>query len=90
MTTLMHIPLVHDTFPIHFDKLAMDFGRANAFRVQKSITERTSQLAGLVIDMVLYNLQKHPVNDLRGQGAQMFLTLQMHYVCQILFCLCKQ
>jgi hypothetical protein len=69
MTTLTHIPLIHDTFPMHFDKLVMDFGRANVFRVQKSnrisagrmffafkngITEHTSQSSGLVIDMVLY------------------------------------
>jgi hypothetical protein len=35
-TPRTHIPLVRDTFPIHFDKLAKDFGRANVFRVQKS------------------------------------------------------
>jgi hypothetical protein len=50
---LTHIPLVHDTFPIHFDKLAMDFGRLNVFSVQKSNHRCTSQSAGLVIDMVL-------------------------------------
>jgi hypothetical protein len=33
---LTYIRLVHDTFTVLFDKLAMDFGRANDFRVQKS------------------------------------------------------
>jgi hypothetical protein len=33
--TLTHVPLVHDTFPIHINKLAMDFGRVNDFRIQK-------------------------------------------------------
>jgi hypothetical protein len=36
MSPLMHTPLVHDSFPIHFDKLAMDFDRANVFVFQKS------------------------------------------------------
>jgi hypothetical protein len=36
MTPLTHIPLVPNTFPTHFDKLAMDFGRVNASRIQKS------------------------------------------------------
>jgi hypothetical protein len=31
----MHIPLDHDTFPKHFDKLAMDFATAKVFRFQK-------------------------------------------------------
>jgi hypothetical protein len=31
MTPLMHIPLMHDTFPTHFDKLTMDFGRLNVY-----------------------------------------------------------
>jgi hypothetical protein len=35
MTPLTHIPFIHDTFLIHFDKLAMDFGKENAFHVQK-------------------------------------------------------
>jgi hypothetical protein len=35
MTQLMHIPLIHDTFTIHLDKMAMDFGRANVFHVKK-------------------------------------------------------
>jgi hypothetical protein len=36
MTPLSHNPQVHDTLPIHFNKLAMDFGRANVFCVQLS------------------------------------------------------
>lgn len=36
MTPYMHSPLIHDTFPIHFNKLEMNFGRANVFRIQKS------------------------------------------------------
>jgi hypothetical protein len=35
-TLLTHIPLIDDTFPIHFNKFEMAFGRANVFRVQKS------------------------------------------------------
>jgi hypothetical protein len=35
MTPFMHIPLVHDTFPIYFDNLPMDFGKENVFQVQK-------------------------------------------------------
>jgi hypothetical protein len=35
-TRLMHIPLVHDTFPMLFNELAVDFGREDVFRVQKS------------------------------------------------------
>jgi hypothetical protein len=35
-TPLSHIPLVHDTFPIHFNKLEMDFDSAKIFRFQKS------------------------------------------------------
>jgi hypothetical protein len=35
-TPLMHIPLIHDTLSIHFNKLAIDFGRENVFHVQKS------------------------------------------------------
>jgi hypothetical protein len=33
-TPLKHIPLTHDTFFRHFDMLAMDFGRANAFHIK--------------------------------------------------------
>jgi hypothetical protein len=33
---LMSIPLVQDTFPAQFDKLAMGFGRADVYHVQKS------------------------------------------------------
>lgn len=29
---LTHIPLVHDTFPAHFHKFALNFGRADVFR----------------------------------------------------------
>jgi hypothetical protein len=36
MTPLSHNPHVYDTFPIYFNKLAMDFGRVNVFHVQKS------------------------------------------------------
>jgi hypothetical protein len=32
----LYIPLVPDTFPIHFDKLALDFGTTNVFRIQQS------------------------------------------------------
>jgi hypothetical protein len=35
-TRLMHIPLVHDTFPVLFSELEIDFGREDVFRVQKS------------------------------------------------------
>jgi hypothetical protein len=49
-TPLTYIPLFHVIFLIRSAKLAMDFGRTDAFR----ITERTSQSAGLVIGMVLY------------------------------------
>jgi hypothetical protein len=56
-TQITHIPLVHDTFPILFDKLVMDFGRADVSRIQKSITVRTSQSVGLLIHMVLYKAQ---------------------------------
>jgi hypothetical protein len=34
MSLVMRISTVHGTVPIHFDKLVMDFSRANAFRVQ--------------------------------------------------------
>jgi hypothetical protein len=46
-TPLMHIPLVHDTFPIHFDKLAMDFSRANVFHVQKSNHQTHLTICGI-------------------------------------------
>jgi hypothetical protein len=36
MAPLMHIPLIHDSYPICFDKLAMDFGKAIVFLFQKS------------------------------------------------------
>jgi hypothetical protein len=35
MTPLTHIPRIHDTFPTHFDKLVMVFGRANSFYIKK-------------------------------------------------------
>lgn len=45
-----HIPLVSDTFPIHFDKLAMDFSRANVFAFNIRVTESAIQSALLVIE----------------------------------------
>jgi hypothetical protein len=48
-TTLTHIPLIHDTFPIHFDKLAMDFSKVNIFRFQKS-DHRTHLTIGGISD----------------------------------------
>jgi hypothetical protein len=55
-TLLMQIPLIFDTFLIHFDELAMDFGKVNVFLHSKieSPSAPMSQSAGLVIDMVLY------------------------------------
>jgi hypothetical protein len=50
MTPLMHTPLIHDTLPIHFDKLT---------RAKIEVAESTSRLVGLVIDMVLYKAMKH-------------------------------
>jgi hypothetical protein len=50
-TPFTHIPLIHDTFPIQFDKLAMDFGKANVFAFKNRITEGTSKSAGFMIDM---------------------------------------
>jgi hypothetical protein len=58
-TPLTHNPLIHDTFPIHFNKLVMEFGRANVFSFKNRLTECTSQSAGLVIDMVLYKALRH-------------------------------
>jgi hypothetical protein len=48
-TPFTHNPFENGTFPVHFNKSAMDFSRVNVFRVQ----ERTSQVTGLVIVMVL-------------------------------------
>lgn len=48
----MHTSLMHDTFPIYFDKMVMDFGRGMFFAVKNRIIQCTSQLAELVIDMV--------------------------------------
>lgn len=35
MTPLTHISLVHDIFPIHLNKLVMDFGGVNVFHIKK-------------------------------------------------------
>lgn len=45
----MNIPLLHDTFPIHVNKLAMDFCKMNFFALKNRITECTSQLAGMTL-----------------------------------------
>jgi hypothetical protein len=52
----MHIPPVHDTFPVPFDKLAIDFSRANVSCVQKSNHQMHLTISELVIDMVLYKV----------------------------------
>jgi hypothetical protein len=52
--TLTHIPLIHETFPIHFNKFVMNFNKPVFFAFKNKITECTSQLAGLGIDVVLY------------------------------------
>jgi hypothetical protein len=67
ITPFTHISLVHDTFPIHFDKLVMDFGRVT-FTFENQITEHTSQSAGLVIDMGLYNGADTSTNSLDGSS----------------------
>jgi hypothetical protein len=59
LTHLTHIPLIHDTFPIHFNKLEMDFIMAKVFRIQKSDHLTHLPSGGLVIDMVLYRALWH-------------------------------
>jgi hypothetical protein len=54
MTPLMHIPLVHDTFPTPFDNLAINFGRVNVFLHSKIKLPMHLTMAGLVTEMVLY------------------------------------
>jgi hypothetical protein len=39
-TPFKHVPSVHETFPMHFDKLAMDFGKAMIFAAKHRITKR--------------------------------------------------
>jgi hypothetical protein len=48
-TPLAHTPVIHDTFAIHFHKLAMNFGRANVFRFQK-LNCRTHLTVGGISD----------------------------------------
>jgi hypothetical protein len=71
MTSLMHIPLIHDTFSLYFNKLMMDISRANVFHIQKSnhsvhllpffiSTQLLSRHLGL---MTTLDLQKPPVKD---------------------------
>jgi hypothetical protein len=50
---LTHMPLIHDTFPKHFDTLV----KGMFLTLKNQITECTPQLAGLVIAMVLYKAQ---------------------------------
>jgi hypothetical protein len=58
-TPLPHIPLVHDTLPIHSDKFTMDFGRVKLFMFKNWIAKHTSQSAGSLIDVVLYKTLWH-------------------------------
>jgi hypothetical protein len=59
MTPLTHIAHIHDLFPIHFDRLAMDFSRVNVFHVKNRITEFTLQSAWLVIVLIPYKSLWH-------------------------------
>jgi hypothetical protein len=53
MTPLTHIAHICDTFPMHFDKLAMDFSSANVF-VFKIESVNAPHIQRLVINVVLY------------------------------------
>jgi hypothetical protein len=59
-TTLTHIPLVHETFPIHFNKLAMDSCMVNVSAMLRmphcldnKLTDGT-EVVSLIIDTILY------------------------------------
>jgi hypothetical protein len=50
----MHISLIQDTFPLHFEEIAMDFSTADAFYILKSDQRTYLKSLGLKIDVVLY------------------------------------
>jgi hypothetical protein len=52
-TPLMHISLIHYTFPIDTDKLAIDFGRTKVFYIQKS-GHQVHITIGRIIDRLGY------------------------------------
>jgi hypothetical protein len=52
-TPLKYVPLVHDTFSIHFKKFAIDLVGLMFLAFKNCTDESTSQSAGLVTDKVL-------------------------------------
>jgi hypothetical protein len=46
-TPLTHIPLIHDTLPIHFEKLMMHFSKADVSHVQKLYHQMHLTIGGI-------------------------------------------